>query len=58
MRNLLSLSGWGVEIGIALDAALRHDPTGEPVVVNLLAVTRPDYKIFTGDVDFLFELIK
>jgi hypothetical protein len=36
------LSGWGVEIGIALDAALRHGPTGEPVVVDLLAVTRPD----------------
>jgi hypothetical protein len=36
------LSGWGVEIGIALDAALRHGPTSVPVVVDLLAVTRPD----------------
>jgi len=28
------LSGWGVELGIMLDAALRHRYTGEPVSIR------------------------
>jgi hypothetical protein len=39
-RGAVHLSRWGVKIGIAFDAALRHGKTGEPVNTDLLAVTR------------------